>query len=86
MDPLTEVVMFLLFMIAISVNYRLGFRAGVHDGHRYAVYEMVVWMIKNDKISGTTADGYPATAKEISDRIMEELNKIRPTLTFDDVK
>lgn len=86
MDLLTAGVMFVLFMFAIAVNYRLGYRAGALGGHQYAVYEMVVWMMKTDKISGTNSDGEPATANQIAEKIMEELNRIRPTLTFDDVK
>lgn len=84
MDLLTASVMFVLFMVAIYVNYRIGYREGVHGGHQYGVYEMVLYLMATGKISGELSDGTPATAKQMAEKIMEELNRRRPDLDFED--
>ena len=79
--------MFVLFMVAIYVNYRSGYRHGIFNGHEYGVYETVSWLIANGYMSGVNAStGDPATAKELTDKLMVELDTRRPELTYEDMK
>ena len=84
MDLTTAVVMFVLFMVAIYANYRIGYREGVYEGYEFGVYEMVVYLMATGKISGELSDGTPATAKQMTEKLMEELNRRRPELKFED--
>jgi hypothetical protein len=87
MDLFTASVMFVLFMVAIFVNYRLGFRVGVGSGHEYGVYETVSWLVAKGYLTGThQEDGRIVTVKELTSKVLEELEQRRPSLTFEDVK
>jgi hypothetical protein len=87
MDLVTTSVMFVLFMVAIYVNYRLGYREGVHGGHQYGVYETVSWLVDKGYMSGTHAEtGKLVSIKDLTDKVLAELEQRRPQLTYDDVK
>jgi len=78
--------MFVLFMVAIYFNYRLGYREGIHGGHQYGVYETVSWLMAKGHMSGVDATtGEPVTAKALTDKVLAELELRRPELTYDDV-
>lgn len=86
MDLITASVMFVLFMIAIYFNYRLGYREGVHGGHQFGVYETVSWLVAKGYLTGTDAvTGNPVSVKEVTDKVLEELHERRPQLTYEKV-
>jgi hypothetical protein len=87
MDLVTGSVMFVLFMVAIYFNYRLGYREGVHGGHQFGVYETVSWLVEKGYMSGTHSEtGKTVSVKELTNKVLEELEVRRPELTYDDVK
>ena len=87
MDPVTASVMFVLFMVAIYVNYRRGYREGVHGGHQFGVYETVSWLVEKGHLSGThTVTGKSVSVKELTNKVLAELDERRPELQYEDLK
>jgi hypothetical protein len=87
MDPVTVSVMFVLFMVAIYVNYRRGYREGVHGGHQFGVYETVSWLVEKGYLSGThTVTGKSVSVKELTNKVLAELDERRPELQYEDLK
>jgi hypothetical protein len=87
MDLLTAGVMFVLFMVAIYVNYRRGYREGVHGGHQFGVYETVSWLVAKGYVTGTNeVTGNLVTVKDITNKVLAELEERRPELTYEDMK
>lgn len=79
MDLITAGVMFVLFMIAIYFNYRLGYHEGVHGGHQLGVYETVSWLVSQGYMSGTnTVTGNPVNARDLTNKVLAELEQRRP--------
>ena len=79
MDLITAGVMFVLFMVAIYFNYRLGYREGVHGGHEYGVFETVSWLVAKGYLSGTDATtGNPVNARDLTNKVLAELEQRRP--------
>jgi hypothetical protein len=78
MDLTTAGVLFVLFMVAIYFNYRLGYREGVHGGHQLGVYETVSWLVANQYMSGTNAvTGKAVSVKDLTDSVLAELEQRR---------
>ena len=81
MDPMTAGVLFVLFMVAIYFNYRLGYREGVHGGHEYGVFETVSWLVAKGHLSGTDATtGNPVNARDLTNKVLSELEQRRPDI------
>lgn len=79
--------MFVLFMVAIFVNYRMGYREGIYGGHQYGVYETVSWLVDRGYMSGThTETGEKVSVKDLTHKVLAELELRRPELTYDDMK
>lgn len=79
--------MFVLFMVAIYVNYRRGYREGVHGGHQFGVYETVSWLVAKGYVTGTNeVTGNLVTVKDITNKVLAELEERRPELTYEDMK
>lgn len=86
MDLITASVMFVLFMIAIYFNYCRGYREGVHGGHQFGVYETVSWLVSQGYMSGTNEEtGKSVSVKDLTDKVLAELEQRRPALTYDDL-
>ena len=45
MDITTASTLFVVFMLGIWFNYRMGYSEGVLGGHQFGVYETVSWLV-----------------------------------------
>lgn len=70
--------MFLLLMLSVWFNFRLGYHCGIEQAHMVGVYETVKYLMEDNALSGTnTETGRPATVEEIVGQIVIELHNRR---------
>jgi hypothetical protein len=74
MEPTTVAILFVLFMSAVWINYRQGFKAGLENGHTYGVYEVAEYLVEQKAISGEFSDGRKANSKELAVKLLMELH------------
>jgi hypothetical protein len=81
MDITTASVLFVVFMVGIYFNYRIGYSDGVEGGHQFGVYETVSWLVAKGYISGTNEDtGMTVSVKELTGKVLQELEERRPSI------
>jgi hypothetical protein len=85
LDLFSCTVLFITFMSGIMFNYALGYRQGVNGGHTFGVYEVTSWLMANSNISNILKDAdQKLSVKEITHKILIELEKRRPELKMED--
>lgn len=70
--------MFLVLMLSVWFNFRLGYVSGVKHAHLYGVYETVKFLMEDHALTGTNSEtGKPATVEEIASQIVIEMHNRR---------
>jgi hypothetical protein len=71
-------IMFVIFMVAIYLNYRAGFKRGAFGGHFVGVHETVEYLVETGGLSAVNgANDKPATAEELTVHILKVLGERR---------
>ena len=79
MDITTASTLFVVFMLGIWFNYRMGYSEGVQGGHQFGVYETVSWLVAKGYLTGTNEDtGKDVSVKDLTDKVLQELEQRRP--------